>query len=132
MSRPRRSLAARFWPKVDRSGGPDACWPWMAGTSQKTSARYGVIRGSHRQGFKVLLAHRVALALASGGRMPKAKDACHRCDNPICCNPSHLFWGSHRDNMRDYAAKYGRIAIEKRPPPPRPILEVCEAMEVTS
>ena len=121
-----QSLAERFWPKVDRSGGPDVCWPWTGARSKKTSAHYGVIR----KGGKLLGAHRVSLALVkSGGRMPKGKDACHKCDNPICCNPDHLFWGTHRENMRDYAAKYGRIAVEKRPPAPRPILQFLESSE---
>lgn len=123
------SLEARFWPKVDRAGGIEACWPWTGATSQKTSARYGIIRDEHGRKGKVLLAHRVALFLLTGA-MPSHLDACHACDNPICCNPTHLFWGTHRENMRDYAAKYGRVAVEKRPLPPRPILDQLAATEI--
>lgn len=121
-----RPLADRFWPKVDSSGGPDACWPWTGAKSQKTSACYGVIRegGSGR----MLLAHRVALFLTTG-EMPADLDACHKCDNPICCNPAHLTWASHRENMRDYAAKYGGVAREKRPAPPRPMLDALDELE---
>jgi hypothetical protein len=50
-------------------------------------------------------AHAVALALASTGIIPAGVECCHRCDVPLCCNPSHLFWGSHTENMRDYFAK---------------------------
>jgi hypothetical protein len=60
------------------------------------------------------------------GQNPADMDACHTCDNTICCNPDHLFWGTHRANMRDYIVKYGRVAVSKRPLPPRPGLPFHE------
>lgn len=120
-------LVERFWAKVNKNGpipalcpelGP--CFLWTGGTSKKTSAYYGLIRAD-APSRKRLGAHRVSLALSTG-TMLDDMDACHRCDTPLCVNPGHLFWGTHRQNMQDYAAKYGRIAVEKRPLPPRPHL----------
>lgn len=130
----RLPLVVRFLAKIDRDGpipalcpelGP--CWTWTGATSKKSSARYGLIRADAPSRLR-LLAHRVALALEHGD-MPPDLDACHKCDNPLCVNPRHLFWGTHRENMKDYARKYGRIAVEKRPPAPRPIFQALEEVE---
>lgn len=118
-----RPLAERLAEKVDRSGGPDACWPFTGRISvnRGSGLGYGQIRDCSTVGQRgrLLKAHRTALVLATGDDPPDM-DACHRCDNTICCNPSHLFWGTHRANMRDYIVKYGAIAVAKRPLPPRP------------
>ena len=92
-----------FESKVDRSGGPDACHPWA---SYRMKSGYG--QTWHRG--KKVLAHRKAFFLAHG-RWPEA-NACHSCDNPPCCNPAHLFEGSHGDNVADKVSK-GR---QHRPP----------------
>ena len=88
---------ARFWAKVDRSAGPDECWPW---TAARSSTGYGVLklRG------KVVGAHRVAHAEAVGPP-PEGMCVCHRCDNPPCCNPAHFFLGTDGDNAADRVAK---------------------------
>lgn len=86
----------RFWLKVDRSGGPDACWPWTAG---RTEHGYGVFW----DGERFWKAQRYAWALTHGD--PGPLHVLHRCDNPPCVNWAHLFLGSHRDNMRDMIAK---------------------------
>jgi hypothetical protein len=93
--------ASRFNAKVDRSGGPDACWPWMASTRDRG---YGQFSVGGREGA-IPPTHRLAFVLATG-QVP-ADDVCvlHRCDNPPCCNPAHLFLGTRADNAHDRDSK---------------------------
>lgn len=85
----------------------DACWPWQA----RTRKGYGEFE-VHPEN-KRLLAHRLAYVLHYGP-IPEylnGERTCvlHRCDNPPCCNPNHLFLGSNLDNIDDMIAK-GRVA----------------------
>jgi len=57
---------------------------------------------------KMVYAHRVAYEQAKG-EIPKGQFVLHRCDNPACCNPDHLFLGTHQENMTDKVQK-GRQA----------------------
>lgn len=92
-------FAERFWARVDRSAGPDACWPW---TGPKNAQGYGIVSGG--------TASRMALELTLGRRLAVRYElACHHCDNPPCCNPAHLFAGSHRDNAQD-ALRKGHVS----------------------
>lgn len=87
----------RFWSKIDRSAGTDACHPWRGGCNQPG---YGLVQGSvDYQGYS-FLAHRVAWALSRVDE-PGERIVRHRCDNPRCCNPRHLLTGTHADNTRD-------------------------------
>lgn len=87
----------RFWSKVDRSSGRESCWPWTACTTRRGYGRY-----SYKE--KMLSSHRVSYELTYGS-IPDGLCVCHRCDNPSCVNPSHLFLGTHTDNMRDKIKK---------------------------
>ncbi len=62
-----------------------------------------------KYGRRLYSPHRVVLEHALGRKIPRSTDACHRCDNPPCCNPEHLFAGSRAANMRD-AYRKGRVA----------------------
>lgn len=107
MPRKPQDLAARFWSKVDQSGGPDACWPWIKGRRPEPQ-NYGRFKWvdptSGRQ--ESINASRVAFYLVHG-YLPKV--ACHTCDNPPCCNPypKHIYDGTHATNGADKAA-HGR------------------------
>jgi hypothetical protein len=94
----------RFWAKV-RKGEPDECWEW---TKNRGVYGYGQLRfgGADRR------AHRVAYQLHYGVD-PGTLFVCHRCDNPSCCNPAHLFLGTARENMADKVRK-GRQARGER------------------
>ncbi len=91
----------RFWSKVDKSG---ECWLWTA--SRKPNGY-----GQFTKKPLVFYAHRVAYE-ATYGPIPDGLNVCHRCDNPPCVRPDHLFLGTPLDNTRDKIAKgrarYGR------------------------
>ena len=89
----------RFWSKVDRRG-PDDCWEWQAG---RHTLGYGAFRINGQQ----KRAHRFAWEITHGP-IPDGLLVCHECDNPPCCNPSHLFLGTVSDNTQD-AANKGRL-----------------------
>lgn len=95
------ALEDRFWGKVERRG-PDECWWWQAAKV----AGYGVLNvGRIRDGTRRMVkAHRVSWQM-SIGPIPKGMLVLHRCDNPSCVNPSHLFIGTNRDNVADMRSK---------------------------
>lgn len=99
------AIIARFWSKVDRSGGPDACWEWKAG---RKSNGYGEFFVHRREGRTVMAnAHRFAYILTHGE--PAAGELVrHKCDNPPCCNPAHLERGTPAENTHD-AISRGRF-----------------------
>lgn len=102
-------IAARFWSKVDRSGGPDACWPWLA--SRHKRGGYGQFRMPPALGGRTILASHLAYQLLVGP-VPAGLWVLHRCDNPPCCNPAHFFLGTNSDNQLDAVAK-GRHATSR-------------------
>lgn len=101
----------RFWPKVNKNGSvpehcPElgACWEW---TATKLPGGYGNF-SSAITSHKEVRAHRFSYELAYGP-IPKGLNVLHRCDNPACVNPDHLFLGTHKDNADDMVSK-GRNA----------------------
>ena len=95
---------ARFWASMDKSGGSDACWLWRLFTCHYG---YGTFRIS--LGRRTLRAHRIAYFLGHGIDAG-SQFVLHKCDNPPCCNPSHLFLGDQADNVQDAKAK-GRLPV---------------------
>lgn len=74
------------------------CWEFVGG---RTGSGYGVVSESK---YKQHLAHRLSYEIMKGP-IPKGMIICHVCDNKICCNPDHLFAGTHQDNKDDEIAK---------------------------
>lgn len=98
MTKPTPELRCpRFWSKVE-IGPPDQCWPWVACRKKQRGSgpRYGRFHW-HR---KTQNAHRVAFILANGG-INDSVCVLHKCDNHVCCNPRHLYAGSHKQNAQD-------------------------------
>lgn len=104
---PIRSLAERFWDKVDRRG-PDECWPWTGATKE---GGYGVMRPEGRRSGPTVKAHRVSAQLA--GMDIEGRVVRHRCDNPPCVNPAHLEPGDQQQNVDDMVER-GRQARGSR------------------
>lgn len=100
------TLAQRLDHYTDKSGGPDACWPWAGARSK---AGYGVLKWEG----KVQSVHRLAWK-QQHGPIPPEICVCHHCDNPPCRNEAHLFDGTKDDNNADMDRK-GRARRSQGP-----------------
>lgn len=96
------------------------CWLWVGAVTGPH------LRGTIWDGKKRIPAPRASLIL-NGTPVPNGMCVCHKCDNPSCVNPKHLFIGSHSDNMEDMSKKgraknnaimgrYDRLARGERSP----------------
>ncbi|KKL91034.1 hypothetical protein LCGC14_1898770, partial [marine sediment metagenome] len=85
---------ARFWAKVDQKNG---CWEWTASTQSRGYGCFGI-------NGRIELAHRISYQHFYGS-IPDGMQVLHRCDNPPCVNPLHLFLGTFQDNMDDRKVK---------------------------
>lgn len=86
----------RFWRDVEKTGDDD-CWLWL-GTKSKGYGRFTLNK-------ELFFSHRISLELSLGRRLRNGKWALHKCDNPSCVNPRHLWEGDREDNRRDMLAK---------------------------
>lgn len=104
---------ARFWSKVDRRGD-DECWPWTGGAHPRGYGRFTL------QHPRTVAAHRFAWEIANGREFPRGLNGCHRCDNPPCVNPAHIWPGTQAENLADMYAKGRRGRTTPLPAPPGP------------
>lgn len=84
---------SRFWRSVDVRGD-DECWPW---SGDRDPHDYGIFFYHDRR----RPAHELARSFAVGELRPHGYETCHSCDNPPCCNPAHLRFGTRQDNVDD-------------------------------
>ena len=107
----RLTVAERFNTKVDRSAGPDACWIWLGSTHHRSG--HGEFFVSKERGK--VPAHTFAIELATGKPCPADMEGCHHCDNPPCCNPAHLYYGTRQQNVDDMWARGRGLRGSRRP-----------------
>lgn len=102
------AFRAKFDTRVDSSGGPDACWPWLG---HLNGWGYGRIDIKNKDGlYSGYLSHRIAYMLAHGAMPPHPLVVRHTCiGSRSCCNPAHLLSGTQRENMED-RQRQGRTA----------------------
>jgi hypothetical protein len=91
-----KNVTDRFWEKVDRCG-EDECWEWRAGVDGKGYAAFSLTHENQIGGH-------VYSYLIHNGKIGDSW-VCHKCDNPKCVNPRHLFLGNALDNNRDMVRK---------------------------
>ncbi len=105
-----KAQLTRFWSKVQRGS---VCWEWQAGRFRRG---YGMFNAGRFHDGKqdIRYAHRVAYQLCRGD-IPAGLVVMHACDNPPCCNPTHLVLGTQGDNLADAEHK-GRL--RRRAPRP--------------
>lgn len=89
-----KTLEERFFAQVEKTPG---CWKWKG-----VKRRFGY--GAMAIGKTGIIASRASWIIHNGP-IPDGMQVCHRCDNPECTNPEHLFLGTNADNTRDSVAK---------------------------
>ncbi len=91
-----------FWAKVNKT---DGCWFWLGSTRKSSRTGQSMVYGTSYHGKKLLPAHRVSWEIVNNREVPVGFFVLHKCDVTLCVNPSHLFIGTHEDNMRDMVLK---------------------------
>lgn len=112
MSRKSKPIEQRFWKRVNKAGPimphmTTPCWVWTGSTNGKGYGHIGVGKN------KLTLVHRLSYTLHLGA-IPEGMFVCHKCDNPQCVRPDHLFIGTVKDNVADMISK-GRQVLTKGP-----------------
>lgn len=88
----------KFWLKVQKSPTPDGCWIYTGRTNEHG---YGRIKNAS---YGQVYVHRLSYEMHVGP-IPDGLFVLHKCDNPPCARPDHLFLGTHERNMQDMTEK---------------------------
>lgn len=99
-----------FWSRVAITADDDKCWLWLGG---QTGYGYGACYLTISNIKKQYPAHNFAW-IYPNYVIPNEMRICHSCDNPLCCNPKHLWIGTHQDNMDDMNRKGRGLKGKKR------------------
>jgi len=91
----------RFWDKVNKT---DDCWIWTAAIDDGGYGHFWLNN-------KIEKAHRVSWIIHNGPIQDDKLRVCHKCDNPPCVRPDHLFLGTDKDNSRDCIDKGRRLHL---------------------
>lgn len=100
-----KAIEARFWAKVNKT---ESCWIWTAGKYINGYGQFMIGTGHP------IRAHIFSYIQAKGG-VPKGLCVLHKCDNPACVNPEHLFAGTNKRNTQDCIEK-GRFCKGSKSP----------------
>lgn len=98
-----KKVIERFWKKVNKTRD---CWEWTGAINRDGYGQFGYNK-------KTYISSRFVMKII-GKEIPEGMFVCHKCDNPACVNPDHLFIATHKDNMKDCMDK-GRWKKLKHP-----------------
>lgn len=98
-------MVDRFWSKVRFPENIDDCWEWTGGKDRDGYGRFFMIKGKSS-----LRASRLSWEYYFGP-IPAGLQVLHKCDNPACVNPNHLFLGTQADNVHDMINKNRQINL---------------------
>ncbi|MFD9458555.1 HNH endonuclease [Streptomyces sp. NPDC059985] len=103
--RERAALVSEFWQKIERNGGPSACWPWIGQSTHEVG--YGSVNweGRHTQAARVAYALNRGITLAELPAHLVLRHLCPGGSDPSCCNPRHVDLGTQLENMQDRMAE---------------------------
>ena len=110
----KKTINERFWEKVNILEKGD-CWNWTASLRNKWGyGGFNVGRTPEKKTGKIVVASRYAYILTFG-EIPSESMVCHTCDNPLCCNPNHLYLGTNKSNTADKVRRGRSMRGHKHP-----------------